>query len=263
MSDTPLVLRQTDGAIARLTLNRPEKRNALDRQLVARLTEAVERADEDPGIRVIAIGGAGADFCAGADLAELLPMLDAPALENVDDAERLGRLFARLRAARKPVVAMVRGRALGGGCGLATACDLVLAAESARFGYTEVRLGFVPALVLAILGRAIPEKRAFELITLGDQIDARTAESYGLVNRVFPDDDFEAQASAYLSELASRDPAAVRLGKRLLYRQRDMSFEAALGVGAELNALARTSQQLREGVERFLDQRSDSHEERR
>src|SRR5690606_4641326 len=226
--------------------------NALDAATVAGLAAAVEQADEDAAVRVVAITGAGPDFCAGADLGALLPMLDAPAMENLDDAERLGRLFARLRTVREPVVALSRGGALGGGCGLATACDLVLAAGSARFGYTEVRLGFVPALVLAVLARSVPEKRAFELITSGDIFDARTAESYGLVNRVILDEVFEAQADDYLSTLASRDPAAVRLGKRLLYRQRDMSFDAAMGVGAELNALARTSEGLREGVSRFL-----------
>src|SRR4028119_364144 len=120
-------------------------------------------------------------------------------MENLDDVQELAELFLLPRRMKKPVVACVRGRALAGGCGLATACDLVVAAETAQFGYPEVRIGFVPAMVMAILRRNVSEKRAFELITLGQEFDAENAEKYGLVNQIFPDEDFESAVKNYLA----------------------------------------------------------------
>jgi methylglutaconyl-CoA hydratase len=153
----------------------------------------------------------------------------------------------------KPVVALVRGRALAGGCGLATACDLVLAAASARFGYPEVRIGFVPAMVMAILRRSVPEKRAFELIVRGSPVSAAEAERIGLINHAFADDAFDAEAAAVLQELAERSASAVRLSKRLLYNSDGMGFDAAIRAGADVNVVARMTDDMRAGVARFLD----------
>ncbi|MFL5541388.1 MAG: enoyl-CoA hydratase/isomerase family protein, partial [Longimicrobiaceae bacterium] len=181
----PLLVRR-EGAVARLVLNRPEKRNALNAELVAALKDALRAADADEGVRVVAVEGAGADFCSGADLSALRRIAGASAMENLEDVDALAELFALPRRMGKPVVALVRGRALAGGCGLATACDLVLAAESAQLGYPEVRIGFVPAMVMAILRRNVSEKRAFELIVRGAPVSALEAERIGLVNHVFP-----------------------------------------------------------------------------
>lgn len=174
-------------------------------------------------------------------------------MENLEDVDALAALFHLPRTMRKPVVALVRGRALAGGCGLATACDLVLAAESAQFGYPEVRIGFVPAMVMAILRRNVGEKRAFELIARGEPIGAAEAERLGLVNRVFADDAFAAETDAYLADLAERSASAVQLSKRLLYHADGMGFEAALRAGADVNVVARTTDDLKEGVRRFLE----------
>ncbi|CAN5538570.1 hypothetical protein BH24GEM3_BH24GEM3_07870 [soil metagenome] len=162
-------------------------------------------------------------------------------------------LFLLLRRLRKPVVALVHGRALAGGCGLATACDLVLAAASARFGYPEVRIGFVPAMVMAILRRNLSEKRAFELIVRGEQLTAAEAERVGLINRVLADDRFEDEAAAYVADLAGLSTSAVQLCKRLLYHQDGMSFPAAVQAGADLNVVARMTEDMQAGVARFLE----------
>lgn len=248
----PLLVRR-DGRIARLTLNRPEKRNALDAALVGALKDALRAADADPEVAVIALEGAGTDFCSGADLSALRKIAGASTMENLDDVDDLGELFLLPRRLRKPVVALVRGRALAGGCGLATACDLVLAADDARFGYPEVAIGFVPAMVMAILRRNVSEKRAFELIVRGLPVSAAEAERVGLVNHVFPADRFAEEADAFLAEIAGRSASAVQLSKRLLYHSDGMTFEAAVRAGADVNVIARGTDDLRAGVARFLE----------
>ncbi len=162
-------------------------------------------------------------------------------------------LFLLIRKVRIPVVAAVHGRALAGGCGLATACDLVLAAETARFGYPEVKIGFVPAMVMAILRRNLSEKRSFELITQGFEFSAHEARETGLVNRVFADDGFAAEVENYVSVYRKTSRSAVVLSKKLLYQMDGMNFETALGTGAEVNAIARLTEDCRAGIKRFLE----------
>src|SRR5438067_6167643 len=212
----PVLLAIADG-IARITLNRPEKRNALNDVMIGALKDALRLADRDESVRTVILAGAGADFCSGADLAALQKISDASVAENLEDARSLMELFTLIRSVRVPVVAAVRGRALAGGCGLATACDLVVAARAARFGYPEVKIGFVPAMVMAILRRNVSEKRAFELITLGAEIGAEQARELGLVNRVFSDETFTSEVDAYVNKFASLSKQAIALTKGLLY----------------------------------------------
>src|SRR5256714_5532452 len=192
MEDSPVIY-AIEGSVALVTLNRPEKRNALNDALVAALKDALRDADARDEVRAVVLTGAGADFCSGADLSALQKISESSVMENLEDARSLMELYVLIRSVRVPVVAAVRGRALAGGCGLATTCDIVLAASSARFGYPEVKIGFVPAIVLAILRRNVSEKRAFELVTRGTEITADEAERIGLVNQVFDDDAFEAK----------------------------------------------------------------------
>jgi methylglutaconyl-CoA hydratase len=252
MTDDVLAVDVSEG-VATLTLNRPEKRNALNGELVDALHDALGEVAGDPEVRVVALRGAGADFCAGADLAEVEKIAETGTEESLADAQRMGDLFVALRTLDRPVVAVVQGRALAGGAGLASACDLVLARDDARFGYPEVHLGFVPAMVMAILRRKVGESRAFELVARGRRIDAAEARDVGLVNRVFPDARFESEVSAYLAELAALPPSALALTKRLLYGLDGMSFEEGIARGAEVNAIARGTEACREGVRRFLD----------
>ncbi len=249
----PVLIEVTSAGIAALTLNRPDKRNALNGALIDALRSALDRTAGNETIRVVTLAGAGKDFCAGADLEELERSVGHGYAEGLRDARALGALFAAMRSHPKPLVALVSGRALAGGCGLATTCDLVLAREDAEFGYPEVHLGFVPALVMTILRRKVGEGRAFELAVRGARHTADEARELGLVNRVFPAATFEGEAARYVADLASRPPGAVALTKRLLHDLDGMTFERGLEHAAEVNARARTSEECREGVRRFLD----------
>lgn len=244
------------GGIAVLTLDRPDKRNALDGRTVTELKRAIRECDTSPDTRVVLLRGAGPDFCAGADLAELERIArNADPLANVADADALGELFTLMRRIGPPIIAAVHGNAIAGGAGLATACDLIIAAESARFGYPEVHLGFVPAMVTTLLRRALGEKRIFELITLGERFGAHQAREWGLVARVFPDDSFDAEAMAFAKALAGRSDSALRLCKRLLYGLDGMAFDEAIARGAEINAIARATPDCQAGVRSFLDRK--------
>ena len=248
----PLRIRN-EGGVRRLVLNRPDKRNALNAELIAALKSALREADGDDAVRVVVIEGEGKDFCSGADLSALRKIAESSVMENLEDVDELAELFLLPRRMRKPVVACVRGRALAGGCGLATACDIVLAAETAEFGYPEVRIGFVPAMVMAILRRNVSEKRAFELIVAGQPIAAAEAERIGLINHAWPDTDFDRQRDLFVADLAARSPSAVQLSKRLLYHADGMGFEAALRAGADVNVVARMTEDMKAGVARFLE----------
>jgi len=255
--DDGVVLFGRVGGVVTLTLNRPEKRNAMNGEMVQALTEGLARAGEDEGARVVVLRGAGKDFCSGADLAELEKIADMGREESIADAMRMGELFIRMREHPLPVVAVVTGRALAGGCGLATACDLVVAHENAQMGYPEVHLGFVPAMVMAILRRKLGESRAFDLVTGGHRVDAEEAHRIGLVNRILPDEGFEDAVAELLSGLASKPASALRLTKGLLYDLDELGFREGIHQGAEVNAEARRTPECREGVRRFLERARD------
>jgi methylglutaconyl-CoA hydratase len=250
-----LVCEVADG-VATITLNRPEKRNALDARTVDELRRVLGDAAADPAVRVVLLRGAGPDFCSGADLSELEKIArGAGPTENLADAAALGDLLVAMRRHPKPIVAAVHGHAFAGGAGLATACDIVLAAEDAVFGYPEVRLGFVPAMVMAILRRTSSEKVAFELAARGDRISAAEAQRVGLVNRLYAAATLQADALEYARDLAGRSASALLLIKRLLYGMDGMAFEDAVARGAEVNALARATEDCQAGVRHFLESR--------
>ena len=246
------IIVETENSIQTITLNRPEKRNALNDALIHALKAALSAADKDESLRAIVIRGAGKDFCSGADLSALQKIAESDVLENLWDAESLMELFAMIRKLKIPVVAAVKGRALAGGCGLATACDIVLASGSARFGYPEVKIGFVPAMVMAILRRNLSEKKSFELITQGFEFSAPEAERFGLINRVFADETFDADVVNYVSIYENVSRSAVVLSKKLLYQMDGMTFDTALETGAEVNAIARLTEDCQKGIARFL-----------
>lgn len=250
--DNPTILYSVEGGIARITMNRPDKRNALNDELIAGLKDALRRADHDEKVRVVVLQGTGSDFCSGADLAALQKISTATVAENIEDAKSLMELFMLIREVRIPVISAVRGRAFAGGCGLALACDMVLAARTARFGFPEVKIGFVPAMVMAILRRSTSEKRAFELLTLGVDIDADQALAYGLVNRILDDEAFEDEVVALAEQFGRVSSSAVGLSKKLFYESDAMTFNDALGCGVDTNVIARMTEDCRKGIERFL-----------
>jgi len=252
MADEVVVLYSVESAVARITLNRPEKRNALNDAVIAGLKDGLGKAAGDEKVRVVVISGAGKDFCSGADLSALQKIAGASVAENAEDARSLLDLFLLVRQVPVPVIAAVTGRALAGGCGLATACDLVLASASARFGYPEVKIGFVPAMVMAILRRNVSEKRAFELATRGEELSAGEAKELGLVNRVFSDETFAADVEAYVKKFAELSKQAIALTKGLLYQIDGMAFVEALEQGADVNVIARMTEDCQKGIARFL-----------
>jgi methylglutaconyl-CoA hydratase len=248
----PTVLYEIEGAIARVTLNRPEKRNALNDELISSLKSALRKASDEESVRVVVLTGAGRDFCSGADLSSLRKIAEGSVAENAADARSLMELFLLIRQVSVPVVAAVRGKALAGGCGLASACDLVLASADATFGYPEVKIGFVPAIVTAILRRNVSEKRAFELITLGKELNAKEAHEFGLVNQVFAAESFDASVTAYARGFENVSKSAVALTKSLLYQIDGMSFGSALETGVDVNVIARLTEDCQKGIARFL-----------
>jgi methylglutaconyl-CoA hydratase len=220
--------------------------------MIDALLEVLERADLDAGVRVVALRGAGGDFSAGMDLNELLASADRSVAENRDAALRFGEIFLRMRRLPKPIVALVRGRALAGGCGLATACDLVLAAESATFGYPEVQRGFVPAIVMTMLKRVTGEKIAFDLAVTGRLLGASEAAAVGLVSRVYEDSDFDDQAAEVLRALAATSGSALAFTKQQFYQLDGLSFEQGIRLGADVNAVSRTTPDFRAALQAFL-----------
>lgn len=242
---------EVSGGVAAITLARPEKKNALDRQTAEELQAAFDRLGADPAVRVITLTGAGDDFCAGADLQALEQMLGEGIKAHLLDAQALGKVFITMRTVQKPVVGIVRGRALAGGAGLATACDIVLAHADAAFGYPEVRVGFVPAMVMTMLRRAVGEKRAFDLVATGRRISADEALSMGLVSRVIPAATFDADVAAIIAELATSPQTAAAITKRLFYALDGLDFREGIALGAKTNVEARSTEDFRQGVKRF------------
>lgn len=248
----PELICEFDDSVAFLTLNRPEKRNALNETLVNSLKKILLEIEEKDDTHAVVIRGAGKDFCSGADLSALQKVTQADIMENLADAENLMSLFLTIRKLSLPVIAAVTGRALAGGCGLATACDIVLASRSARFGYPEVKIGFVPAMVMALLKRNLPEKKAFELITQGFDFSAEEAEKMGLVNKVFEDENFHESVKSYVSVYKDLPRSAVKLSKKLLYQMDGIGFDASLQIGAEINTIARFTKDCQDGIAKFL-----------
>jgi len=249
---TTLLTSSLDIGILTLTLNRPDKRNALSTPLLEELTRALTSADLDAGVRVVAIRGAGKDFCAGADLDELLASADRNPEQNEAAALIMGNVFIQMRALAKPVVAVVHGRVLAGGAGLATGCDLIFAPESAQFGYPEIQRGFVPAMVMTMLKRLVGEKVAFDLAATGRVLTAREAAGVGLISRVFPDADFENGVGQVLQGLAGASATALALAKKQFYQLDGLGFEAGIRLGAKVNALSRATPDFRTAIAAFL-----------
>jgi methylglutaconyl-CoA hydratase len=251
---TESLLTSLDHGVLSITLNRPAKRNALSAEMIELLHQSLERADLDTEVRAVLIRGAGRDFCAGADLDELLASADRSMHENEASALRLGSLFERLRTIARPVVALVHGRALAGGAGLATACDIVIAGSGTQLGYPEIQRGFVPAMVATLLRRIVGEKLALDLILTGRLLSADEARAAGLVSRVVPDDDLEREGAAIAARLAGSSASALALTKRLFYELDGKSFSQGIALGARVNAVARDTPDFRDAIAGFLRQ---------
>ena len=245
------VICEEGAGVANLILARPEKKNALDRVAADELAKYLAALRDSTTVNCVLITAEGDDFCAGADLEALSAMADATPDQHRADAQALADVFVAIRNMPQPVVAGVQGHALAGGCGLANACDIALAHENARFGYPEVRVGFVPAMAMTMLRRSAGEKQAFELVATGRLIDAPEAERIGLITRVVAAANFKDEIEQCAAQLAELPSEAVRLTKRLFYQSEGKSFTESLAAGVAGNAEARSTAAFREGVARF------------
>ena len=250
---TDRLLSHLSNGVLSLTLNRPDKRNAIDTPMIDALHEALERADLDPDVRVVALRGAGKDFCAGMDLDELLASAGSSTEQNAKSAMHFGSIYVRMREMPKPTVAVVQGRCLAGGMGLATGCDMVVAHAGATFGYPEIQRGFVPAIVMTMLRRSVGEKIAFDLVATGRTLTAGEAAAAGIISRVLPAEGFETGAGEFLQRLAGFSPTALALAKRQFYAIDGRSFAESIKLGADVNALARSTPDFARFIAQFLE----------
>lgn len=249
------LLYETSDRKATITLNRPEKRNALDDVMVGELTTAFTQAGREPNIKVVIIQGSGTAFCAGADLEYLNRITQFDLEENRNDSGKLANLFRSIYELRKPVIAVVNGPALAGGCGLASVCDFVIASEEdASFGYTEVRIGFIPAVVMIFLVKRVGEAKARELIVRGNIIKAAEAHAIGLVNKVIPAAELHEAANSLADELVSQNSLhAMGLCKEMLSKLHGLNLPDSLDFAANMNAAARMTPDCKAGIAAFLN----------
>jgi enoyl-CoA hydratase len=251
-SEYATIASRTEGAILRLTLNRPDKRNPIGPQTCGELVHALAGAAADPSVRVVVLTGAGTVFSAGGDLSQ---MAGATAVESPAPPASLVDLLTAMHDLGMPIIAMVNGHALAGGLGLMVACDLVVASDQATFGTTEIRVGLWPMMISAELARSIGRKHALELMLTGKRIGAAEALAMGLVNRVVPADSLEAETMALAGELAELSPATIALGLRAFYRSQDMALPDALRyLEGELGRVL-ALEDAREGLAAFLGKR--------
>ncbi len=248
------ILVTNNGAIRTITLNRPERRNAMTPEMQLELIAAMEDAAKSD-CRVLVFKGAGSAFCAGLDLSALQSMVGRSADEHRADVERIAKFFRTLYELPLPTISVVQGPAIAGGTGLATICDFTLAAPNAKFGYTEVRIGFVPALVSAFLALQIGDKRSRDLLLTGRLFDAAEAHRLGLVNEVLEPEALDARATSLAAELAANSPQSLAATKQLLAEQNKPWLDAAIAQAKEANARSRETADFNEGITAFLEKR--------
>lgn len=254
MDTTPPVRYDVRDAIATLTMDRPDSRNALSDELLDALLENLERARQDPEVRCVVLASSHERvFSAGGNLAAFAD--ERPIIEKYEGMRRFPEVFTTIGALGKPVLCAVNGFALAGGLGLVLACDLVIAKESAQLGAPEVMIGAFPFMISALIKRNVGRIRANELMLLGERISATEAERLGIVNRVVPDEEFEATVGEWAHKLAAKSPLLIKLGKDAVERQWDMPLPEALDYLRAQLVLAMSTEDLHEGVSAFFEKR--------
>jgi methylglutaconyl-CoA hydratase len=249
-----LVEHQTVNRVAYISLNRPDKRNALNPELVATLKHTFDHVHTDAQVKIIVLKAHGDVFSAGADLAHLKQLQTNSYDENVADSNALKELFYTIYTSPKFVIAQVEGHAIAGGCGLASICDVVFSIPEAKFGYTEVKIGFIPALVACFLVRKLGEASVKELLLSGELIDANTASKYGLINFIVDKSTIALEVKNYAEKMASSTSAqSIALTKALLNKAYNMSLEDSLHEAVQYNANARSSDDCKRGIATFLN----------
>jgi methylglutaconyl-CoA hydratase len=243
------------GEIATITLNRPEKRNAISSEMIADILSAFDKVEASPA-QVLVLTGAGKAFCSGMDLEALKALATQSPAEQREDADRLARLFRRIWSFPKPTIAAVNGHAIAGGCGLATLCDFTIAVSEAKFGYPEVRIGFLPAVVSIFLVRQVGEKHARDLLLTGRTIEAAEAYRLGLVTQIVDASNLMSAAQSLAATLLACSPTSLRTAKKLLCDFAAQEIDRELELAAAESARIRSTQDFREGLSSFLEKRA-------
>jgi methylglutaconyl-CoA hydratase len=254
---TTILVEENDtelGRILTITLNRPQRRNALTSGMIHELTLAL-RAAEDSRCGIVILRGAGEHFCSGLDLSELRAMIGRSMEQHRLDSMNIAELFRTLYNLSLPSIAEVRGFALAGGMGLATLCDFTLASDDARLGYTEVRIGFVPAIVSSFLLLQVGEKQARDLLLTGRILDAAEAHTLGLITKVVPAAELDAAINDLSTTLLANSPSSMRATKHLLHRQEIERLSRNMRAAVNINAELRATDDFREGITAFLEKR--------
>ena len=250
-----------DGPIEYLTLNRPDVRNAFNEEVIAELTRwtsATSETAEMTGLRAVVLAGAGPVFCAGADLTWMSKMVRYTEEDNLRDAMAMSRMFAGLNTLPVPLVGRIHGAALGGGCGLAAVCDIVVADDRAVFGFTEVKLGILPAVISPFALAKIGRSAARELFLTGARFSATRAREIGLVHAVVPSADLDATVARYTSEILTAGPEGIAAAKALIPKVWSATIEEAMPITAKAIATRRVSEEGQEGMKAFLEKRKPS-----
>jgi methylglutaconyl-CoA hydratase len=243
-----------NGSIATITLNRPDKRNAISYELIEELLAALDEV-ANSSARVLILTGAGKAFCSGMDLDNLKALVGRSPEQSLKDSEIMARLFRSLYDFPRPTIAAVNGAAIAGGCGLATLCDFTLAMPEVKFGYTEVRIGFVPAIVSTFLLRQVGEKHARDLLLTGRIIGADEAHRIGLINEIVAAEKLIERARDLASQLMENSPASLVCTKRLLSDHARIELDAQIQAAVRENAAIRATKDFREGISSFLEKR--------
>ncbi len=252
MSET-LVNYHTENRIGYITLNRPEKRNALNAEMVTALKNAFTQAENDENCKVIVLQANGEAFCAGADLAYLQQLQNNTYDENLQDSQHLMGLFLQIYTHKKAVIGKIQGHALAGGCGLATLCDISFSIPEAKYGYTEVKIGFVPALVKVFLLRKIGEGKARELLLTGKIITADEAKNFGLINFISTKETIDSEVLEFATKLCNEASGqSIALVKEMIAEVQHLSVEEGLEYAARMNANARATDDCKRGINSFL-----------
>ena len=250
--DFKKIILQDMGQTKKLILNRPDKRNSLDDEMIKELTDAVNLLSEDEGTKSIIITGAGGNFCSGLFLDYLHKIQDFDVLQNKKDSSNYKNLLLAIYGCSKPTIAMVDGYALAGGCGIASACDLIVASDKAQFGYTEVRIGFIPAIVMIFLLKRVSETHAKDLLLTSKFINGTEAHKIGFVNYVVEDYMLESYTDKLCESLNQLPASSVMLTKEMFKNISSMGFEASLEYAVDMNTLTRMSEDCKNGIKKFL-----------
>jgi len=250
------IVTETEDKAGIITLSREERRNAISPTMITELFDALKKYNDDPNILAIVLTGAGSKaFCAGADFGEAMSAT-ASLLDRHEEQRRFAELFKVIKGLQKPLLGRINGHALGGGFGLACACDIVVAAEDCRFGTPEINVGLFPYVIMATLLRSTAApKRLLELMLTGERLDAREAQQLGLVNYVVPREQLEEKVGEIIKKITNKSPAILRLGRRAFYTMRDMEYEKALEYLASVLAINTMAEDVAEGITAFLEKR--------